>query len=336
MDGWLIDRGLRWVRYVPALVGSVIVLVLFLGVVVPNDLILKDGVTYLAAAERLNLGHRLYELVPGDLVPFGFGQPCCPYALMSPPPIAVLWRPIALLDPPVALVAWALLNGVAMLVTLAVLLRRDPLRTGIVMVVLSLPIALEIWLGNVNGLLLAGLVAVWLLAERRHDLAAGALLALLVAIKVWPLLLIVWFLAQGRIRTVAATAIAGIALLGISVLGAGLDQNLRYLSLGSGFQPSEASLAGMIEAISGRSLPWIQWIALAFGLVEVVLLRHRPGLAWAVAIVTMVVANPIIHVGSLVLTIAAVAPYRSARGLGTPDLPALVGRPPNVSRAPVG
>src|SRR5687767_10188966 len=53
-----------------------------------------DANTYLAAGERLNAGHDLYRLRPGDrevlIIPELFTQP-----LVSPPPIAVLWRPLA-------------------------------------------------------------------------------------------------------------------------------------------------------------------------------------------------------------------------------------------------
>src|SRR3954451_3473833 len=53
-----------------------------------------DATTYLAAGERLNAGHDLYKLGPGDRpvleIPGLYSAP-----LLSPPPIAVMWRPIA-------------------------------------------------------------------------------------------------------------------------------------------------------------------------------------------------------------------------------------------------
>ena len=51
---------------------------------------------YLAAGERLNAGHPLYALSPGDR-PLGMQPPYWTVPLLSPPPIAVLFRPLAAL-----------------------------------------------------------------------------------------------------------------------------------------------------------------------------------------------------------------------------------------------
>src|SRR5438874_8322160 len=55
-----------------------------------------DAETYLAAGERLNAGHLLYALAPGDR-PILANPAFYTYPLLSPPPIAVLWRPLAAL-----------------------------------------------------------------------------------------------------------------------------------------------------------------------------------------------------------------------------------------------
>src|SRR3954468_15126551 len=56
----------------------------------------SDAWNYLAAGERLNAAHPLYALSPGDraiqLLP-----PYWTVPLLAPPPITVLWRPLALL-----------------------------------------------------------------------------------------------------------------------------------------------------------------------------------------------------------------------------------------------
>jgi hypothetical protein len=58
-----------------------------------------DVYTYLAAAERLNVGHNLYgPLLPGDrFINTSIYEPA---PLISPPLIAVLWRPLAVLPDP--------------------------------------------------------------------------------------------------------------------------------------------------------------------------------------------------------------------------------------------
>jgi hypothetical protein len=106
----------------------------------------SDANTYLAAAERLNAGHALYSLVPGDRVvalePQLSGSP-----LFSPPPIAVLWRPIAFV--PAGFVLWNLAAAVAVLgAAFYVGFRCGP--AGLILsFVLIKPMAEEIALGNV-------------------------------------------------------------------------------------------------------------------------------------------------------------------------------------------
>ena len=53
----------------------------------------------------------------------------------------------------------------------------------------SVPLKQELMAGNVNGLLMGGVLATWLLQRGGHDRAAGALVALMAAIKVWPVVL---------------------------------------------------------------------------------------------------------------------------------------------------
>ena len=52
--------------------------------------------TYLAAGERLNAGHNLYAFGAGDR-PIILDPQYWTVPLLSPPPIAVLWRSLALL-----------------------------------------------------------------------------------------------------------------------------------------------------------------------------------------------------------------------------------------------
>src|SRR5439155_1700663 len=57
----------------------------------------SDAWNYLAAGERLNAGHPLYSISPGDR-PIQLLPPYWTVPLLAPPPIAVVWRPL----PPVA------------------------------------------------------------------------------------------------------------------------------------------------------------------------------------------------------------------------------------------
>ncbi len=115
-----------------------------------------DAFTYLAAGERLNDGHPLYALSPGDR-PVDLHPPFWTVPLLSPPPIAVLLRPFALLPGDVGAYAWWAVCLVALGLSILALARRKPITTAIAVGVLSIPIAYEIGVGNLNALVLAGL-----------------------------------------------------------------------------------------------------------------------------------------------------------------------------------
>ena len=179
-----------------------------------------DAITYLAAGERLNAGHQLYALVPGDRWVW-VNPPFWTVPLLSPPPIAVLWRPLAALPNEWGLGIWWLACAAAIAAVVAMLFRRLPLATGAMLVAFAPSLAWELGVANVNGLLLAGIVGVWLLARSRHNAWAGALIGLMFAIKLWPIVLLSFFLARGRGRAIGGFLIS-IAVVGtISLLGAG-------------------------------------------------------------------------------------------------------------------
>src|SRR4029078_7878141 len=97
----------------------------------------SDTQTYLAAGERLNAGHDLYRLRPGDR-PVLVDEVGVFAPRTSPAPIAVLWRPFAALPFGVAL--WIAACWVALLGTVAFLV----FRVGIVAVILSVLVARHI------------------------------------------------------------------------------------------------------------------------------------------------------------------------------------------------
>ena len=75
----------------------------------------QDTWNYLAAGERLNAGHSIYAIVPGDrptiIWPPGFAP------LGSPPLVAVVWRPLALLPDTIVMWRWWAVSAALMLAT---------------------------------------------------------------------------------------------------------------------------------------------------------------------------------------------------------------------------
>ena len=254
-----------------------------------------DAPTYLAAGERLNAGHELYALSPGDR-PVAeaekFGSP-----LLSPPLVAVVWRPLALLGD-ISMVYWWLACLAAIAVVIAIVIGRGTLVGVVALLALAIPLAWEMLAANMNGLILLGLVSTWLLHERGHDRAAGVLIGVMTVAKIWPGLVL--FALPPR-AVPGAVVGAGAAML-VGLAGAGLSNHLAYLSIGSGVGASPISLPGL------TGIPWP--VLAAAGLLGVLALRKRPRYAWVAAVATMVLASPVLYINHLALLLPAVLPWR--------------------------
>jgi len=281
-----------------------------------------DAFTYLAAGERLNAGHPLYTLSPGDRI-VDYHPPFWTVPLLSPPLIAVLFRPFALLSDAGAYVWWiGTMSAIA--VTLIVLVRRIPVLTSVGVIVLGIPLTYEIAVGNVNGLLLAGTVAVWYCATRGHERVAGTLVALFVMIKIWPITLGWWLVTQRRWAAVRAGVVAGIALAVLSVVGAGFDAHVAYLGVirdtaASG--TSDLSVPGMARfiGIPAGIAVYLGWVVFIGGCVLAWLFRRRPAWSFGAAIVAMTLGSAVVNINWFALFLALLAPAAWPVGEGVPD-----------------
>jgi hypothetical protein len=270
-----------------------------------------DSWTYLAAGERLNAGHELYALTEGDR-PVLIRPPYWTVPLLSPPFIAVVWRPLALLGD-MSMLLWWELTALSILIVMGTVLLRIPAIAGAAILVLSPAIRFELGVANVNGLLLGGIVFSWWLALRRQDGPAGALIAVMGALKLAPAVLILWFIAQRRWTAVRWFLVAGVACLVLSIVGAGLDSHVDYLLVAQETQLSglsDMSIAGLLLGLGAPPTlaPIVTVGLLIFGAIEVFALRHRPRLAFVVAVGTMILASPVVNLNTLTLLLAVLAP----------------------------
>ena len=271
-----------------------------------------DGLTYLAAGERLNAGHSLYELSPGDR-PVVINPPFWTVPLLSPPPIAVYWRPLALLPNELGLTLWWIGTMTAVAAVPLLYLRARPVLGATAILVFLLPIALELANGNVNGLLLFGVVACWLLARSGHDRAAGVVLAFMTSVKITPIVLVFWFLGQRRWQAVAAFGVTAVAIGVVTLLGAGLDNTLAYLDVvvdTSAIGTTQFSLAGLLRRIgvAPEIARFAPWTVVALGALTMLWRRDRPELAYTVGVFTMVWGSPVMNVDWLSIMLGALAP----------------------------
>ena len=185
-----------------------------------------DPWNYLAAGERLNAGHPLYALSSGDR-PVELHPPFWSVPLLSPPFIAVLWRPLALFGDAAMVVWWA--GGVlATAIFIVWLLRRLHSPWPIfALVALSPPLVLGALTGNAIGYLIPMLAL-------RHPaaVAVGA------AVRLTPAL---FAPSVGFLATLGFGALLG----AISVVGAGIDNHLDWLRAVGSSAPTPSSISGM-------------------------------------------------------------------------------------------
>lgn len=217
-----------------------------------------DPWNYLAAAERLNAGHPLYALSAGDR-PVELHPPYWSVPLLSPPFIAVLWRPLAPLGD-LAMLGWWIGGIAATGIYVVWLLRRLANPWSIIaLVALSPPIAYGALSGNAIAYLLP-------LLALRHP----ATVAVAAGVRLTPALLAP---AVG-IRTTLAF---GLGVAAVSLAGAGIQNHVDWLHAVTSSAPTPLSISGI------TGLPPI---AVAVGC----LLVAFGGWRWAV--VAMTLASP--------------------------------------------
>jgi hypothetical protein len=278
----------------------------------PFGLIPGDAFTYLAAGERLNAGHVLYGLSPGDR-PMPVEPPYWTVPLMSPPIIGVVWRPLAAFVGEPAVGLWWILHIISVTTAFILIARRRPVLASAALLILAFPFAYELSVGNLNGFILLGLVLVWRESVRGRERPTGVLSGVLASFKVTPALLVWWLVTARRWLAVRWAVATGLVILGVSLLGAGIGAHLDYLEVmrsKAASAPYPASIGGIAAFLGVRSdvADLLPLTALLAGTVGIWLLRHRPDRAFQLAVVTMVVGSPTVSISWYGLMLATLAP----------------------------
>jgi Glycosyltransferase family 87 len=272
----------------------------------------SDVSNYYAAGQRLNDGHDLYRLSPGDL-PVPIEPPLYTAPLVSPPPVAVVWRPLALLPRDLAIRAWWLVAIAAAVATTVWFTGLGSLVVTLAVLALSTELAITALSANLNAFLLGAFSAIWLARRSSRPAIVGALIAISVAVKILPILLVLWLLVGRRWAELAWFA-GVVAVIGVlSLLGAGVGAHFDWLEVArqtgtQGLAP--ASLPGLLATLGAPAglVSIVIPVTVLIGAAAIVLMRDRPGAAFAAAIVTMVLANPAVHDGSYAMLLPALLP----------------------------
>ncbi len=262
----------------------------------------QDALWYQAAAVRLNLGHDLYHLGPGDppvLFVQGVTAP-----LLSPPPIAVLWRPIVAV--PGGFAAWMVACWLSVLGTTFYLVYRTGLPGALVACVLAPAIGEQLAAGNVAAFFPVLMVGAWKLRDRE---LAGLAVGFMALMKLSPGSLGGWLVGSRRWRALGGALAIAVVILLITVLGAGLDAFREYLDVATSTAPSTASLSGL------TGIAWLSEATLIGGTVVAVALGRWPRWSFIVAVVVSIIGTPSLYLSGWVALLAVLAPFTDRSGL---------------------
>lgn len=270
-----------------------------------------DTHNYILAGLRLNAGHLIYSYSPGDERALVISSGA-DYPLFSPPLIAVIFRLIVLLPANGQYIWWAGMDALELLAIFA-LVRRTPFVTGLALIPLSLSIGLVMEVGNVDCLVLAGLLLAWCQLVRGHDDRAALVIALLASLKLTPVIFVWWLFVTGRRRAAGIAIGCGIVLAFVAMLGSEPLIFLKFYEVTMANLTAPASDLGPPGLARAIGLPaivvgWLPRAILLGGAAFMWATRRRPGVSWAIGALLMWLASPVVALHTLALALAAIAP----------------------------
>jgi alpha-1,2-mannosyltransferase len=232
----------------------------------------QDFGAYLNAARDIWQGQPLYAAFLHHPFPDATLRP----AYIYPPSFALLIAPLGLLPEVAAAAVWMAVEQAALAVAIVVTSQwLRPTRWAVAAVLVATLSFYPLWVDVVQGqanLLVLLLVTVGIVGVLRGRPAFGAAIGVAAALKLTPLILVVWLLIDRRFRA-AAFALGGFAIL--TFAGALLrfqdtvayfGQVLPALASGTAFYANQ-SLAGLLDrtlSSNPYTQPWInlRWVSL--------------------------------------------------------------------------
>jgi hypothetical protein len=255
-----------------------------------------DANTYLAAGERLNDGHDLYRLRPGDRSVDIF-EKLYAVPLVGPPMLAVLWRPLAAVD--AGFVIWVALCWGALLGAMAYLVIRVGLLAAIACVALCIPIGEQLAVANVSSLFPAMLIAAW---RTLGTGVSGVVIGFVATAKLAPIVLVNWLIGRRDWHGVVAASVTVVVLSGVTLIGAGLENVLAFRVAIADVKPSPFSVSSL------TGIPYATYAVLVVGSVFTLATRRWSGVSFGIAVTTATIGTPALYVAALVPLLAVLSP----------------------------
>ena len=236
----------------------------------------QDFGVYLNAARDIVHGQPLYAAFLHHPFPDATLRP----AYIYPPSFALLVAPLGLLPDGVAAAVWIAIEQASLAVAVTVVVRwLRPTGWAIAALLLATLTFYPLWVDVVQGqanLLVLLLVTVGIVGILKGRPAAGVAIGAAAALKLTPLILVVWLLLDRRFRAAAfvlggfAVVTAAGALLRFQDTVAYFGQVLPALASGTAFYANQ-SLAGVLDRTLNANpytqpwvaLPWVSMLLIA-------------------------------------------------------------------------
>ena len=168
-----------------------------------------------------------------------------------------------------------------------------------------MPLALTALSGNASSLIVPILIGTWHFRDRPW--VVGTLVAIAGAVKLTPFVLVLWMIATGRWRALAATLVAGAAIFVVSLVGASPDAYADWWRSALSAAPSPNSLA----RATGLPTP----VLAALLALPVLLAWRRDRWSFGAAIVAATLATPAFYFSAIAL-LAALPVWRDRAPTG--------------------
>jgi hypothetical protein len=266
-----------------------------------------DYSAYHQAAERVLDGQPIYSAAQIA----GAFPPQEQYAYLYPPFLALVVTPLAAVfeDFRAAMVIWSAMGLIVLAAAVWSIGRREGMRDTALVVPAAAAIALpavgfELVMGNVH-LLLVGLFAIaWLgvrSGTRNGELVAGASVGICLLIKVFPVLLILWFMLTRRYVAAVAGVATAVVLVAVTIPAVGLQPWLDYPRVLANIGPpaelwSSIAPASLLAEFVGFTLARLIVVVLGLALLVWSALRQPAAISYAVAIMVSLLVVPTMYI----------------------------------------
>jgi hypothetical protein len=251
-----------------------------------------DATTYVAAAERLLTHGDIYTTHPGDR-PVLWGTPSVPAPTLYPPTAALVATPLALLGDVGVWLLWAVVS----LATLWAIYDAERHGLDLMMVALLPFAAVQVVVGNLNGLIAAAMILAW---RHRNSPWAAIAIGILGALKVAPLAALAFWLATRRWAAFAAGIASALVITAVAFLVLGPKPFAEWVTVANSVRPAPISIQAM-------GLP--STLIVAGGLVALARVRSAERLAFAVSVLLSTFVAPSFNMTTPFVLLAAVAPF---------------------------